>query len=119
MQADPVAQDAGVPVLGISNTAAGVTDIGDFVFRNSLTEGAVIPQTIAAATEAFGLENVVVMYSNDDAFTQSGYDAMAAALADNGVNVTATLTFSKADTDFRALLEEANGAAPDAIVVRR
>lgn len=117
MQADPVAQDAGVPVLGISNTAAGVTDIGDFVFRNSLTEGAVIPQTIAAATEAFGLENVVVMYSNDDAFTQSGYDAMAAALADNGVNVTATLTFSKADTDFRALLEEANGAAPDAIVV--
>ncbi len=31
---DPVAQDAGVPVLGVSNTAEGITDIGDFVFRN-------------------------------------------------------------------------------------
>lgn len=117
MQADPVAQEAGVPVLGISNTAAGVTDIGDFVFRNSLTEGAVIPQTIAGANEAYGLENVVVMYSNDDAFTQSGYDVFVEALADQGINVAAELTFSKTDTDFRALLTEAADAEPDALVV--
>ena len=38
LQADPIAQEAGVPVLGISNTAAGVTDIGDYIFRDSLTE---------------------------------------------------------------------------------
>lgn len=117
MQADPIAQEAGIPVLGVSNTAAGVTAIGDFVFRDSLTEGAVIPQTIAAATEAYGLEKVVVMYSNDDAFTQSGYDAFAAALEDQGIEVAATLTFSKEDTDFRTLLTEAQEAEPDALVV--
>ena len=75
VQSDPIAQDAGVPVLGISNTAAGVTEIGDYIFRDSLTEQAVIPQTIAKATEEYGLQNVVVMYSNDDAFTESGYEA--------------------------------------------
>ncbi|WP_448612285.1 ABC transporter substrate-binding protein [Geodermatophilus sp. URMC 60] len=117
VQADPIAQEAGVPVLGISNTAAGVTEIGDYIFRNSLTEQAVIPQTIAAATEEFGLQDVVVMYSNDDAFTESGYQAFAAALEEQGVTVSETITFSKADTDFRALLTQAQQSDPDAIVV--
>lgn len=117
MQSDPVAQDASVPVLGVSNTAAGVTDIGDYVFRDSLTEGAVIPQTIAAAVEAYDIQSVVVMYANDDAFTQSGYDAFSAALEDQGVEVSKTLTFSKGDTDFRSLLTEAQDANPDALVV--
>ncbi|MFD2093044.1 ABC transporter substrate-binding protein [Blastococcus deserti] len=117
VQADPIAQEAGVPVLGISNTAAGVTEIGDYIFRNSLTEQAVIPQTIATATEQFGLEDVVVMYSNDDAFTESGYEAFADALEDEGVEVTETITFSKSDTDFRALLTQAQESEPDALVV--
>ena len=114
---DPIAQEEGVPVLGISNTAAGITEIGDYIFRDSLPETAVIPQTIAVAKEALGLEQVVVMYSNDDAFTESGYQAFASALEEEGVEVAETLTFSKADTDFRALLTEAKAADPDAIVV--
>ncbi|MGY2067989.1 ABC transporter substrate-binding protein [Blastococcus sp. SYSU DS0619] len=117
VQADPIAQDAGVPVLGISNTAEGVTEIGDYIFRDSLTEQAVIPQTIAQATEQFGLEDVVVMYSNDDAFTESGYEAFAAALEEEGVAVSETITFSKSDTDFRALLTQAQESDPDALVV--
>ena len=117
LQADPIAQEAGVPVLGISNTAAGVTEIGDYIFRDSLTESAVIPQTIAKATEQYDLKNVVVMYSNDDAFTESGYDAFSAALEDEGVEVAEEITFSKADTDFRALLTQARESEPDALVV--
>lgn len=116
-QADPIAQEAGVPVLGISNTAAGITDIGDYVFRDSLTEGAVIPQTISVAKSEYGLERVVVLYSNDDAFTTSGYDAFAAALDDEGIEVAEVITFSKADTDFRSVLTQAQSSEPDAIVV--
>ncbi len=114
---DPIAQEAKVPVLGVSNTATGITEIGDYVFRDSLPETAVIPQTIKKAKESLGLKKVVVMYSNDDAFTESGYQAFQAALKDNGVEIVKTLTFSKADTDFRALLTEAKDAAPDALVV--
>ena len=114
---DPIAQEEGVPVLGISNTAAGITEIGDYIFRNSLPETAVIPQTIAKAKESLGLEKVVVMYSNDDAFTESGYKAFEAALEEEGLETLETLTFSKADTDFRALLTEAKAAQPDALVV--
>ncbi|MDP3892804.1 ABC transporter substrate-binding protein [Nocardioides sp.] len=117
VQADPIAQEAGVPVLGISNTAEGITDIGDYVFRDSLTEAAVIPQTIEVAQEAYALENVVLMYSNDDAFTESGADAFRSALEDNGVAIAEEITFSKADTDFRALLTQARSHNADALVV--
>lgn len=116
-QTDPVAQQNQVPVLGVSNTASGITEIGDYVFRVSLTEEAVIPQTVTAAKESLGLEKVVVMYSNDDAFTESGYEAFADALEENDVEVVETLTFSKGDTDFHALLDKVKGTDADAIVV--
>lgn len=116
-QAQPIAQEGKTPVLAISNTASGITAQGDYIFRDSLTEAQVIPQTIAKAKEKFGLKKVVVMYSNDDAFTKSGYEVFAKALKDEGVEVAATLTFSKADTDFRSLLTEAKGSTPDALVV--
>lgn len=116
-QTDPIAQDAQVPVLGVSNTAAGVTEIGDYIFRDSLTEDAVIPQTVKAAVDKLGVKKVVVMYSNDDAFTESGYQAFSKALQDQNVEVADTLTFSKSDTDFRALLNKAKQSNADAIVV--
>lgn len=116
-QAQPIAQEAGVPVLAISNTATGITEQGDYIFRDSLTEGQVIPQTVAKAKEVYGLEKVIVMYSNDDAFTESGYEVFKSSLEDEGVEILDTLTFSKADTDFRSLLTEAKGKNPDAIVV--
>lgn len=116
-QTDPVAQEAKMPVLGVSNTAAGITDIGDYIFRDSLTEEAVIPQTIKAAKDKYGLKKVVVLYGNDDAFTQGGYDAFKQALSDEGIETAKTLTFSKTDTDFRSLLTEAKSADPDALVV--
>lgn len=116
-QTDPVAQEGKTPVLAVSNTAAGITEIGDYIFRDSLTEGAVIPQTVAAAKTKFGLSKVVVMYSNDDAFTESGFQAFKAALDKSGVTITKTITFAKSDTDFRAQLTEAKAAAPEALVV--
>lgn len=116
-QAQPIAQEAGMPVLAISNTATGITEQGDFIFRDSLTEAQVIPQTIKAAKDKLDLEKVVVMYSNDDAFTESGFKVMESALKDEGVDVVETLKFSVKDTDFRSLLTAAKEKNPDAIVV--
>ena len=72
-QAQPIAQEGKTPVLAISNTASGITEQGDYIFRDSLTEAQVIPQTVKKAKEKYNLTKVVVMYSNDDAFTESGF----------------------------------------------
>jgi branched-chain amino acid transport system substrate-binding protein len=115
--ADPVAQEASTVVLGVSNTATGITDMGDYVFRDSLPEAAVIPGTIAQATEALGLTKVGLLYGNDDDFTVSGYNVFKQALADNNVEVTREETFAKGDADFNTQLTNLIDTQPDAIVV--
>ena len=115
--ADPIAQKAGVPVIASSNTAAGITEIGDYIFRTSLPESAVIPNTIKVTKAALGLKKVAVMYGNDDAFTQSGYDVFKAALKAEGIEILTEETFAKGDTDFSAQLTKIQSLKPDAIVV--
>ena len=84
---DPIAQKAGVPVLAISNTIAGITEIGDFIFRNSLTENVVIPHTVKVAKEKLGLKKVAMLYGNDDAMTKATYDVFKKELAAAGIQI--------------------------------
>ncbi|HUJ28902.1 MAG TPA: ABC transporter substrate-binding protein [Myxococcales bacterium] len=116
--ADPLAQQAGVPVLAISNTAAtGITDIGDHIWRDSLTEAQVIPGAFKKAQEKLGFKSAGVLYGNDDVFTKAGYDVMQKALADLNVKVVGTQTFAKPDRDYHAQLTALIGAKPDALVI--
>ena len=115
--ADPVAQENGTPVMGVSNTASGITEMGEFVFRDSLPESSVIPGTIAQATEILGLERVGVLYGNDDDFTLSGYDVFVESLEELGVEITGEETFARGDVDFNPQLTALLGGEPDALVV--
>lgn len=112
-----LAQEARVPVLAISNTARGITDIGDCIFRDSLTEAVVIPNTIKIAKDKLGVKKVALFYGNDDAFTKGGYDAFKKALGDAGIQIMAELTFAKGDRDFSPQLTQIKAMKPDAIVV--
>jgi branched-chain amino acid transport system substrate-binding protein len=115
--ADPIAQAAHVVVFGTSNTADGITTIGDHVFRNSVTEADVLPVTLRVAAKVAKIKKVAVMYGNDDVFTKSGYDAFKKALEDGKMPVTTTETFAKGDVDFKAQLTKIKATNPDAIVL--
>ncbi len=114
--AGPVANAAKTPVFATSNTAYGITDIGPFIFRNSVMEADVLPITVATATKHYNLKKVAVIYGNDDAFTKSGYDVFKQVLADQKMPVTATETYVKGDVDFKAQLTKIKAGNPDAIV---
>jgi branched-chain amino acid transport system substrate-binding protein len=113
---NPIAQQVGVPVLGVSNTAGGITEIGDFIFRDSLTEAVVIPYTIKVAKEKLGLKKVVLFYGNDDAFTKSGADVFRKVLQAEGIQILGEQTFAKGDRDFSPQLTQIKAQSPDAIV---
>jgi branched-chain amino acid transport system substrate-binding protein len=115
--ADPIAQGAKTVVFGTSNTADGITSIGDFVFRNSVTEADVLPETLKMAAKKAGVKKVAVLYGNDDVFTKSGYDAFKKALEDEKMPVTTTETFAKGDVDFKAQLTKIKATNPDAVVL--
>ena len=115
--ADPIAQGSKTVVFGTSNTADGITSIGDYVFRNSVTEADVLPETLKMAVRKANVRKVAVIYGNDDVFTKSGYDNFRKALADLNIPVTTTETFAKGDVDFKAQLTKIKAGNPDAIVV--
>jgi branched-chain amino acid transport system substrate-binding protein len=114
---DPVAQAARTVVFGTSNTADGITSIGDYVFRNSVTERDILPVTLKTAAQQTGLKKVAVLYGNDDIFTKSGYDNFKKALQDLKIPVTATETFAKGDVGFKPQLTNIKASNPDAIVL--
>ncbi|MYZ42121.1 ABC transporter substrate-binding protein [Schauerella aestuarii] len=115
--AHPVAQAAKTVAFGTSNTADGITSIGNFIFRNSVTEADVLPATIETVKRKTGLKQVAVLYGNDDVFTKSGYDNFKKALDDQKIPVTTTETFAKGDVDFKAQLTKIKGTNPDALVL--
>lgn len=116
--ADKVAQARGVPVMGISNTIDGITDIGNFVFRNSLPESAVQPQTVRVAKKRFGLKRVAIVWATPDAYSAGSNAVFHKALKAQHVRVTSDKSFATGDdAALRAALRAAARTRPDALVI--
>lgn len=115
--ADPIAQEAGVPVMGVTTSAVGIPELGDYVFRGNLPEQVLIPFMIEQVDALFGLERVAVLYGNDDDFTLSGYDVFVDALFESDIEIVGEATFARGDVDFNPQLTTLLSEDPDALVV--
>ncbi len=113
--AGPAAVERKIPDIGTSTTADGITDIGEWIFRTAMPEADVLPATIATVKKRFGVKRIALMYSNDDAFTKSGFDVMKAAAEKQGLEIATVETFATKDTDFSAQLTKIKGLNVDAI----
>jgi branched-chain amino acid transport system substrate-binding protein len=113
---DPIAQQAAVPVLAISNSASGITQIGNFIFRASLSESQLTPQVIRAVRSHMKLHRAALLYSDTDP-NRSGSHGFKTGLENAGVHVVAEQTFAKDQTDFSSQLEDIATAQPDALFV--
>jgi branched-chain amino acid transport system substrate-binding protein len=117
LAAHPIAQGAKTVAMGTSTTIPGITDPGNYVFRNAVTEALVIPVTLKVAHEKLGFKKVAVLYGNNDLLSKGGYDVFKQALADQHIEVTTTETFATGDVDFKAQLTKIKNTNPDAVVL--
>jgi branched-chain amino acid transport system substrate-binding protein len=115
--ADPIAQKAGVPVIASSNTAPGITEMGDFIFRTSPPESSVFSGVLAYVIKHFQIKKVAQIYGVDDMLMKSAYSVHRKALEAAGIRIDATETFQKGDVDYSAQLTKIKSVNPDAIVV--
>jgi branched-chain amino acid transport system substrate-binding protein len=113
---DPIAQQAGVPVLAVSNAAGGITQIGDFIFRDSLSEAQLIPQTVKRVKSRLDLNSAAVLYSDTDT-SRSAAHAFKKTLHALRVPVTVEQTFFAGERDFSAQLAEIASTEPSALFV--
>lgn len=113
----PVAQDAGVVALGTSTTGEGITDIGDYVFRNAVPESTAVAEAVRQAHDALGFETAAIFYSQNNDQMVSVNNTLVDVFDEVGVEVVASETFSDGDTDFSAQLTNIQAANPDVIAV--
>ncbi|WP_082816965.1 ABC transporter substrate-binding protein [Anaerosporomusa subterranea] len=113
----PITAQAGVPIMGTSITAEGITEIGDTIFRNSLPESLAIPHAVKKAKEKFGLKKVAIMYSNNNDFAVSGFKTFEQSVKANGMEILTIETFADKDTDYSAQLTKIASLKPDAVMV--
>src|SRR5215207_146845 len=113
---DPIAQQAGVPVLAVSNTAGGITQLGDFIFRDCLSEAQLVPQTVKRVAARFNLQSAAVLYADTDTSRSAAHSFKKTLLALR-VPVTVEQTFNPGETDLSAQLAEIASANPEAVFV--
>jgi branched-chain amino acid transport system substrate-binding protein len=116
--ADPIANEAGVPVLAPSNTARGIPQIGEFIGRVSAPVAVVAPNAVSAALFINpDIENVAVFYAQNDAFASSETQTFQQTVQNMGLNLLEVQVFQTTDTDFSAQITTALAGNPQLAIV--
>ena len=74
-----------IVALGTSTTAEGITDIGDYIFRNAVPESLAVDTAIKEAHKTLGFKTAAIMYSNNNDQMVSVNNTARKALEAEGV----------------------------------
>ena len=116
-EAFPVAQKHQVVAFSTTSAAAGLSAIGNFIFRASLNVDVLIPGGVALTREKLGYRRVALMVDSTDVFSRSSDQALRSALIENGIEILTRETFETSDTTFTDRLTRIRNLSPDAVFV--
>jgi branched-chain amino acid transport system substrate-binding protein len=101
------AQALGVPTIVLSQKS-GITQIGDFIFRNALTSEMQVQHIVQTAVEKMGFKRFAILYPEDAYGTEYAnlfWDAVQSA----GGQIKAAQSYDPKETDFRAPIQKLVG----------
>ncbi|GGL12317.1 ABC transporter substrate-binding protein [Deinococcus radiotolerans] len=115
---DPIAERAKVPVLGPSNTAKGIPQIGDFISRVSAPVAVVAPNAVKQALKLDPkIKEVAVLYAQNDAFSTSETGTFQQTVKDQGLTLSTVQKFQTTDTDFTTQVTAVLNAKVDLVII--
>ncbi|MCG9126811.1 ABC transporter substrate-binding protein [Candidatus Poribacteria bacterium] len=113
----PIAQENGIVAFSSVSSAAGLSSIGDYIFRAGLATNNMIPSGIMITHEKLGYTKVATIYDSDDTYSISSNEEVVKALTANGIEILTQETFSTGDTDFAMQLSNIMDMQPDALFI--
>lgn len=113
----PIAQAGEVVAFSSVSSAAGLSSIGDYVFRTGLAVDIMNPSGVMATHEKLGYTKVALIYDAADTYSESSNDELKKALEASDVEILTEETFQTGDTDFSQQLTNIMDMAPDALFV--
>ena len=116
-EAFPIAQQNRVVAISSLSSASGLSALGDFNFRISLTTDVLVPSGIRITQEKLGYTKVATIYDDIDLYSTDSNKIVREALIANGVEILTTETYQTGETDFSAQLTGIKESNPDAIFI--
>ena len=101
------AQEFGVPTIMLSQKS-GVTQAGDFVFRNALTSQMQVQYLVDVAMSKLGMKNFAVLYPND-AYGVEFANLFWDEVRYRGGNIQGAQPYDPQETDFRGYIQRLVG----------
>jgi branched-chain amino acid transport system substrate-binding protein len=99
--ADPIANRLKVPVIGPSNTAKGIPQIGEFIGRVSAPVAKVAPYALNQALKQNPkIKKVAILYAQNDAFSSSETITFQETVKSLKLETSTIQKFMTTDTDF-------------------
>ncbi|MFM1748379.1 MAG: hypothetical protein RLZZ188_2045 [Verrucomicrobiota bacterium] len=115
LEAAPVAQAAGVPLVTPASTSPRVTAVGDAVFRVCFIDPFQGEVLAAFARRRLGLRRAALLVEAGSPYSTGLADYFSRTFKALGGEVVATQRYAGADTDFRAQLTAIRAAGADAL----
>ena len=116
-EAFPIAQQNRVVAISSLSSASGLSAIGDFNFRISLTTDVLVPSGIRITQEKLRYTKVATIYDDIDLYSTDSSKVVREALTANSVEILITETFQTGEMDFSTQLTRIKEANPDAIFI--
>ncbi|NJP08060.1 MAG: ABC transporter substrate-binding protein [Leptolyngbyaceae cyanobacterium RU_5_1] len=116
--ANPIADRAKVPVIGPSNTAKGIPEIGEYIARVSAPVSVVAPNSVKAALKINpNIKKVAVLYAQNDAFSKSETEIFQQTVQEQALDIVTVQKFQTTDTDFQTQATTAINLKPDLVII--
>ena len=116
-EAFPIAQDAGIVAFSSISSAAGLSALGDYIFRAGIATDILIPSGVVATQEKLGYKTVATIHDAADAYSTSSNQEIVKALEARPVEILAAETFETGAADFSEQLTNIMNMAPDALFI--
>ena len=116
-EAFPITQQNRVVAISSLSSASGLSAIGDFNFRISLTTDVLVPTGIRITQEKLCYTKVATIYDDTDLYSTDSNKVVRKALTANSVEILTTETYQTGGIDFSTQLTRIKETSPDAIFI--
>ena len=113
----PIAEENRVVAFSSTSFATGLSAIGDFIFRVSLTSDALIPHLVKVTHAKLGYQRAAIITDETDLVSQTGDRAFRDALSENGVTLVSREGWRPGETDLAAHLTRIQESDPQIVFI--
>ena len=113
----PIAQENEVVAFSSVSSAAGLSGLGDYIFRTGLATDILNPAGVKASQARLGYTKVAIIYDEADTYSTSSYEQLSTALAEVDVGVVTTQTVQTGETDFSEQMAAIMASDAEAVLI--